>query len=50
MNYVRKHFWKEHLGYVRSKFSSVRSSHGLCARAHVQRLEGTLSVTRSPRI
>jgi len=28
--------------YVRSKFSSVRSSHDLCARTHAHSLEGTL--------
>jgi len=30
--------------YVRSKFSCMRSSHDLCARAHAQSLEGTLLV------
>src|SRR6218665_1965315 len=30
---------------VRSKFSCVRSSHGLCACAHVHSLEGTLVLT-----
>jgi len=33
-------FWKEH--NVRSKFTYVRSSHDLCARAHTHNLEGTL--------
>ena len=28
--------------FVRSKFSCLRSSHGMCARAHAQSLEGTL--------
>ena len=32
---------REHL-YIRSKFSCVRSSHDLCARAHAHSLEGTL--------
>jgi len=31
--------------YVRSKFSGVRSSHGLCAHAHTHSLEGTLVST-----
>ena len=30
--------------YVRSKFSCVRSSHGLCVRTHAHSLEGTLFV------
>src|SRR6218665_1335310 len=32
--------------YVHSKFSCVRSSHGLCARAHTHSLEGTLVMIR----
>jgi len=28
--------------YVRSKYSCVRSSHDLCAHAHMHSLEGTL--------
>jgi len=40
-----KHFKKKH--YVRSKVSRVRSSHGLCARAHAHSLEGTLLMTSS---
>src|SRR6218665_459872 len=31
--------------YVRSKFSCMRSSHGLCAHAHMHSLEGTLLIT-----
>jgi len=30
--------------YVRSMFSCMRSSHGLCARAHAHSLEGTLVI------
>jgi len=40
MKYVQKHFGRNI--YVRSKFSCVRSSHSLCALAHVHSLEGTL--------
>jgi len=34
--------------YVRSKFSSVRSSHDLCAGAHVHSLEGTFMSSPLP--
>src|SRR6218665_3615872 len=36
--------------YVRLKFSSVRSSHGLCASANAHSLEGTLSTTSSVKV
>ena len=32
-----------------SRFSCVRSSHGLCARAHAHSLEGTLPTTKNAR-
>jgi len=32
--------------HVRSKFSCVRSFHGLCSRAHAHSLEGTLVTTK----
>jgi len=32
--------------FMRSKFSCVRSSHDLCARAHAHSLEGALFVTQ----
>src|SRR6218665_1047172 len=41
MKYVQKPFLEGKF-YVRSKFSCVRSSRDLCARAHVNSLEGTL--------
>src|SRR6218665_1911941 len=43
-----KHFKKKH--YVRSKVSRVRSSHGLCARAHAHSLEGTMSLLMTPAV
>ena len=42
MKYVQNIFERDIC--VRSKFSSVRSSHGLCARAHMHSLEGTLVI------
>jgi len=35
LKYVQKRFLKENI-YVRSKFSSVRSSHDLCGRAQLR--------------
>jgi len=46
MKYVQKKFLKKI--YVRSKLSCVRSSHDLCARAHVHSLEGTMDDTLNP--
>jgi len=45
MKHVQEDFLKEI--YVRSKFSCVRSSHKLCARAHAHSLEGTLHLNTS---
>ena len=35
MIYAQKHFWKEHLYYMCSKFSCVRSSHHLQLRGNI---------------
>jgi len=40
----KKYFWKEYLFVL--KFSSVRSSHDLCAHAHVHSLEEKLLLTK----
>src|SRR6218665_405134 len=41
-----KNIFERNIINVHSKFSCMRSSHGLCVRAHAYCLEGTLSLIR----